>query len=266
MNEEFSFDELDKLLLQHNGKIVHQIWFNLSWKSKKLLAKFSRYRHSWILKNPSFRYICWNEKIALELIKTCFPEYLELYKSYPHHIQRIDALRYFLLYRYGGFYADMDLECVSSVDEIRSSFPGDLCLVETGNKAMGTHVSNLFMFSIPNHPFWPTLFLELYKAREGCWYYTKHLEIMYTTGPAFLNRMYCRYLYKYKFTVFPCELFNPLCLDKSRLQIEKIGLHTIHYGEGSWESGDSKFLIFFYCNWKLLLFVVCVMCTALRRK
>ena len=31
-----------------------------------------------------------------------FPEYLGLYDGYDTHIKRVDAVRYFLLYRYGG--------------------------------------------------------------------------------------------------------------------------------------------------------------------
>lgn len=256
---ELSFEELDNKLLQQKGKIIHQIWFRLSWRSKKLFEKFSRYQQSWIEKNPDWHYVLWNEKLAIALMKTVFPEYVELYKGYKYAIQRIDVLRYFLLFRYGGVYADMDLECISSLSKIRQLFPEDLYFVETGNKALGTHVSNLLMFSVQNHPFWQSLFLELYKSKDSPFFFTKHLEIMYSTGPAFLNRLYFRYVYKHKISVLPCEKFNPICLGVDKLNIDKRDLHTMHYGEGSWESGDSKILIFIYCNWKILAIIILIL-------
>jgi len=39
-----------------------------------------------------------------QLIATKFPWFLDTYKSYPYGIQRADALRYFVLYEYGGVY------------------------------------------------------------------------------------------------------------------------------------------------------------------
>ena len=31
-----------------------------------------------------------------------------MYNNYPKTIQRVDTVRYFILYKYGGIYADMD--------------------------------------------------------------------------------------------------------------------------------------------------------------
>ena len=36
--------------------------------------------------------------------------FLETYDAYPYPIQRADALRYFVVYHYGGIYADLDLQ------------------------------------------------------------------------------------------------------------------------------------------------------------
>ena len=41
-----------------------------------------------------------------------FPKYLGLYDGYDTHIKRVDAVRYFLLYRYGGVYMDLDMTCL----------------------------------------------------------------------------------------------------------------------------------------------------------
>ena len=250
---------IDIFLSGQKGLIIHQIWFNLSFNSKKLFKKFEKYQTSWIVKNCNWRHMLWNEKTALEFMKYKFPEYVDMYLSYKHKIQRIDVLRYFLLYEYGGIYVDMDLECICPIDVFRKEFNKDIYFVETNNKAFGVKVSNLLMFSVPKHIFWKVLFIELNNAQHTPWFYSKHLQIMYTTGPAFLNRVYNKYVYKFKLNTFPSEKFNPLCLGMDYININKNECYTLHYGEGSWESADSKFLIFLYCNYKIILFIIWVL-------
>ena len=255
--EEYNQD-LDSILTAQDGRIIHQIWFRLSRKSKTLFKKFHKYQNSWMVKNPTWKYVLWSEKMALAFMKLKFPEYLDLYNSYPYAIQRIDVVRYFLLYEYGGLYADMDTECITPIDAFRKTFSKKLYLVETGNKAFNNHVSNLMMFSEPKHVFWKSLFLELALNAKQPWYFSKHLLIMYTTGPAFLNRVFLKFKFKYKINVFPQELFNPYCLGMDKINNFQVKekAHVIHYGAGSWESGDSKVIIFFYCNWKIFVFVL----------
>ena len=49
-------------------------------------------------------------------METKFPEFLDLYDGYNSEIQRADAVRYFLLYEYGGVYADLDFESLQPLD------------------------------------------------------------------------------------------------------------------------------------------------------
>ncbi len=256
---EFStFDELDDYLLGQDGYIIHQIWFRLSYGSKKLFKKYAKHRATWRLQNPRWCYLIWNEKLAKEFMKKKFPEFLELFNHYKYHIQRVDALRYFILYEYGGWYADMDMDCLKPLDEARKYYPYNLYLVETPNTAMGTKVSNLLMFSTPKHLFWKKLFIELEKSKESTWFLTKHIEVMYSTGPCFLNRVYSKYQFGMRISTLPSRYFNPHGLSNDVFVPPK-DLFTLHIGAGSWENSDSKVLIFFYCNYKLVLFIVGIM-------
>jgi mannosyltransferase OCH1-like enzyme len=45
-----------------------------------------------------------------DLIKNEYTWFLENFDNYPKHIQRADSVRYFILYHYGGLYADLDCE------------------------------------------------------------------------------------------------------------------------------------------------------------
>jgi mannosyltransferase OCH1-like enzyme len=47
-----------------------------------------------------------------------FPEFLPTYLSYPSGILRADIWRVLVLYKYGGVYADIDVECLKPIDEL----------------------------------------------------------------------------------------------------------------------------------------------------
>ena len=186
------FEDLDKYLLSQKGKIIHQIWFDNILPNKRATQKefesLRKYRDSWILKNPTWKYMCWNVNNSLKLIKTRFSEHLEMYNKYPYNIQRCDSIRYFILHRYGGLYADMDYFCNRPFDEAISVYQNDLYLVESPNRlGDDARVSNSLMYSKPNHSFWKSLFIELEMSRTAPIYYGRHMTIMYTTGPCFLG-------------------------------------------------------------------------------
>lgn len=248
-----NFLELDELLLSHKGKIIHQIWFRLSRKSKKLYLSFEKYRNSWKDKNPRWYHYVWTKENSLSLFKTYFKNYLSLYLSYPYEIQRIDILRYFILLRYGGIYADMDMECINSIE----NYPfKEVCIVESLNRLNDRQVSNSFMYSIPGCLFWKKVISKLRLSKDVPRYYPRHLEIMLSTGPAFLNRMVSRYLHRYRVSILPADKFNPCSLEGIKNEISTKEIYTYHHGAGSWENGDSKFLIFLYLNYKMILFII----------
>lgn len=250
MEEINDIEELDNFLMSQKGKIIHQIWFSISFKSKLLLKKFKKYQHSWIVQNPTWRYMLWNQKNALQFMKFKFPEFLDVYKSYKYDIQRIDALRYFFLYAYGGMYADMDTECVKPIDEFLSFYKKDIYFVEDQSLSIYGHVSNFLMFSKPQNSFWKCLFFHLFESRKIPSYYTKHLQIMYSTGPGFLNKMRNKYLFRYQIGTFPNSLFNPLSKENTILQKDKVCV--IHYSEGSWWGFDSTIFNFIKLNFPVM--------------
>lgn len=257
------FDTLDEYLRGKESKIIHQVWFdNITNKrnARKLFEKLRKYRESWLSKNPTWHYMCWDVKQARDLVKYRFPQHLTLYDSYQHNIQRCDAVRYFFLYRYGGLYADMDYMCNRPWDEVIQHYPGDFYLVETPNKLSNEqHVSNSLMFSKREHTFWLRFFIELEKNANVPVYYGKHMTIMCTTGPIILNRVFNRNKLRDRLDVYPSKLFHPYGLDTEIATLNRQDVYAIHLGHGSWESSDSKFLIFLYREYKLLLFLVVVL-------
>lgn len=260
--EGWSFAQLDQFLLNSNTnqKIIHQIWFDNFKKSRRASRKawesLEKHRKTWKEKNPDWFYICWNKEKSYDLIKYCYPQHLNTYEKYPHHIQRCDAVRYFILHRYGGLYADTDYHCVRPWNEVLEKYKSDLYLVETPNNLGKVHVSNSLMYSKAGHVFWSKFFIYLEIHKDPPSYYGKHMTIMFTTGPAILNRVYNRYKILYKVKSYPWQQFHPFGLTIDSLSIKnKKELYAYHCGQGSWESDDSKYLIFLYKNWRIILFV-----------
>lgn len=257
--EKINITTVHNQLLSYKGKIIHQIWFTFSIKSKKLYQDLKKYRNSWDILNPDWFHYIWTEKIALFFMKLYYPSYVSLYNSYPYAIQRVDVLRYFILQMYGGIYVDMDMECLKSLTYMRNLFPKDIYIIETANSTLGSKVSNSMMFSIPKHPFWKKVIKKLRKNKDTPWYYSRHLSIMYSTGPSFLNRLFTKYQYKLSLNLFPMDLFNPKGISDDVKIIDRNKVYTIHHGAGSWENGDSKIMVILYCNYKIIILIILIL-------
>lgn len=253
------FKTLDTTLLQKNGKIIHQIWFDMGNGN----SPPDNYTKSWHQINTEYTYNLWNETHARELIKTHYKFFLRYYDKYPYTIQRIDALRYFFLHRYGGFYCDTDFECLIPIRKIMKKYLKDVYLVGSPNCVdfLFKSISNSFMYSKPMNKFWKKVHQELI-SRFNNNYYIRHIQIMKTTGPSMLTDLYNKYKDKFKVGLFPYQFFNPCSLCEDRCQ-KTVKMFTIHRNSGSWERLDSQFFKFILCNWKVLvylIFIVIIIC------
>lgn len=248
------FQKQHKLLLTKNNKIIHQVWFGTipnKRKAKKAYESMSIFRKSWDKFN--WHRIEWNKKNSRELIKLYFPEFLKTYDSYPYEIQRIDAIRYFILYTYGGLYVDMDYYCNKPW-----IFDKDIYLVETPNGVIeGEHVSNSMMYSVKSHPFWKFLFIQLELNKTSPYFYPRHFQIMASTGPLILSRTFRKNKLSCRVHILPFRKFHPFGIsdDITKLK-DNSEIYAIHIGKGSWEGSDSKFFLFLYTEWKILLFII----------
>ena len=259
--EDLSFDDFDNYLIKCKGKIIHQIWFGTipnKKTAKKAFKGLRKYRDSWLIQNPSWTYISWNLERCKDLVRSFYSHHKEMYDKYPYQIQRCDVVRYFILHRYGGLYADMDYYCKCPWDNVLREYTNDIYLVETPNKISDeTHVSNSLMYSKPGHVFWNKLFIELEQNQTAPIYYGKHVTIMFTTGPGILNRVYSMYKMRYHLNYYPFKFFHPYGINSDILSLnDKENVYAVHIGKGSWESYDSKWLIFIYQEYGIITFIL----------
>lgn len=128
--------------------------------------------------NPNFNIRIWNETEAHSFIANEYPWFLQTYDTYKHPIQRVDALKYFALYHYGGVYMDLDVACRRPLEPLLQ-FPAWF------PEASPLGVNNDLMASMPRHP----VLLDMTSALAGRnWNLLfPYLTIFWSTGPQFCS-------------------------------------------------------------------------------
>ena len=267
---------IDPILLSKKGKIIHQIWFGTipnKRSAQKAYKTLNVFRDSWKEKNKGWYIIEWDKKMCIEFIQECYPEHNDLFSSYTYEIQRCDAIRYFILHRYGGWYADMDYYCNRSLDEIHNVYKNDVLLVETPNKTFlqeEVHISNSLMYSVPNHNFWKNVIIGLERNCSKKYLLTKHLIVMYTAGPGFLNGLFHSYRELYNIGYLPWKKFHPygVCDDIRNIKFSS-EIYTAHINKGNWAGKDTFIFNVLFSEWQIILFILCLLiplCIYIKRR
>jgi mannosyltransferase OCH1-like enzyme len=103
--------------------IIHFIWFKDLYETHTEISDIPSIgshaptecqRH-----NPDFTVNVWNSSAARSMLETNYEWFLNTYDSYTHPIQRVDAIKYFILDLYGGFYLDLDISCRRSLTPLQ---------------------------------------------------------------------------------------------------------------------------------------------------
>jgi mannosyltransferase OCH1-like enzyme len=97
-------------------RLIHQTWIN-----KAIPGPLAAYVETWRHLHPDWQYRLWTDADLAELVERQFPEYSDLYRSYPLPIMRADFGRYLILKALGGVYADLDAEALAPFDALLRS-------------------------------------------------------------------------------------------------------------------------------------------------
>ena len=155
-------------------RIIHQ-----QWKSKEIPEKWLYATNKCKELNPTYNYTLWTDDAILRFLETYYPWFVPTFKSYPYKIQRIDSVRYFILYHYGGVYIDMDIECRKSFDYIIKNASSKADVILGATAPLG--ITNNFMMSKKGHSFFEFMTADLLNTNG--WYYTPHWTVMMSSGP-----------------------------------------------------------------------------------
>ncbi|MDJ0732643.1 MAG: glycosyltransferase [Nostocaceae cyanobacterium] len=164
-------------------KIIHQVFFS---GEAAIPENYRRYSQTVKEHHPHWEHVFWDETKARKFMEENYSWFLSVFDSYPYPIQRFDAIRYFILHYYGGFYVDMDIECLKPIDDLLEGF--ELVL----SKAYDAY-SNAIMGSVPGHPVWLEVFEGLKKRQDRSLLQNNPLKnsmpyyVSYSTGPVLLS-------------------------------------------------------------------------------
>ncbi|GME66109.1 hypothetical protein GTA08_BOTSDO04291 [Neofusicoccum parvum] len=210
-------------------KIIHQTYRNHS-----IPEHWRPAQQSCVNLHPDYEYKFWTDEDADEFIAQEYPWFLETWRSYPHPIQRADAIRYFALVHFGGIYIDLDDGCNYRLDPLLE-YPAWLPLTAP------IGVSNDVMGSVPHHPFFEMAILALKEYNRN--WRSPYLTVMYSTGPLFLSELREEYLSMEKSPGE--ELFTLMPKDYDRN-----GESMFHSFRGSsWHEDDAKVIFWMGDHW-----------------
>ena len=85
-------------------KVIHQ-----TWKTEELPERWRASRQQCMDLHPDYEHILWTDAKSRAFIAEHYSWFLPTFDAYPYAIQRADAIRYFVLHRYGGIYMDLDM-------------------------------------------------------------------------------------------------------------------------------------------------------------
>jgi inositol phosphorylceramide mannosyltransferase catalytic subunit len=150
---EFGLPAISEQEVANDSGAIPKIIFQ-TWKSHhEMPDNYAYWRASFSRNNPGYRCLLWDDADNRQFIAEKFPWFLTRYDSYPREILRADIIRLFFLYTYGGFYADMDSECVQSLEDMRTM--GDVLLGRMGRDREFEHsIPNAIMASKSRQAFW----------------------------------------------------------------------------------------------------------------
>ena len=225
-----------------------------TWKTKEVPDRWKTSPDSIRKHMPSWNYHLVDDQEMEQVVQTHFPDFYPYWKQFKYPIQRVDAWRYCMLYLYGGIYLDLDFEILKPLDSLFTT-NNEVYLVKSGN--VSSTYTNAFLASKPGAQIWLDM-IEYMKNPPSKWYHnvSKHLHIMYTTGPLALNQVANKT--NTVIGVLPSVLVNPCSVCKIN-QCREMKQAWIKQLDGSsWHSWDSTVYNMAFCNWKILVPILLV--------
>ncbi|MEM7194179.1 MAG: glycosyltransferase [Pseudomonadota bacterium] len=232
--------------LSNKVVLVHQ-----TWKSRNVPERWQKYVDSVQSLICDGQHNLWTDHDNRAFISAHFEWFLPRYDAYPFHIQRVDAIRYFLLYTLGGLYVDMDYEVVKSLDEILDSNDCVLGLepqIHADWHGKNFLLGNAFMYAAaPGHPFFRAVIEEI-SSCDLTLSSDENTFVLETTGPSMLTRVYEQFLEKHTIRIFPSAMLYPALLGSAHsgestpecVTDRYPQAYGVHHHDGTWWKSTSE--------------------------
>ncbi len=198
------------------------------------------------LLNPDYEYLFFDDEQVETFMEREFPQYCELFRSYRFPIQRFDLFRYLAVYRYGGFYFDLDVLLSSGLSDLLDKgcvFPFEGLTFSRYLRSryrMDWEIGNYAFGAAAGHPFIEAIIENCARAQKDPSWVKPMMRglpllsksdfmVLNTTGPGLVSRTLAENADRAKTVtvLFPedvCDVRNWNCFGD-------LGVHLM---EGSW--------------------------------
>ena len=199
------------------------------------------------LLHPDWDYTFFDDEGVSRFIATEFPRFKPVFDRFEHHIQRLDFFRYLAVYRFGGFYFDLDVllsEDLSKLLDEQCVFPFEELTLNSflRRHGMDWEIGNYAFGAAPAHPFLEVVIENCVKAqRDRRWVkvmmagiprmFHADFYVLNTTGPGLISRTFAENpkIADSITILFPENVCDPATW-------HKFGTLGIHLMNGSWRT------------------------------
>jgi hypothetical protein len=200
------------------------------------------------LLHPDWEYLFFDDDDVVRFVHTHFPEYRNVFESFPHRIQRFDFFRYLAVLHFGGFYFDLDVFLSRNLSDLLDHecvFPFEELTINSflrREHRIDWELGNYAFAAAPGSPFLATIVENCARAvTDPGWcaplvngvqaFVRSEFEVLNTTGPGAVTRTFAESTESAK-TVR--VLVAGDVLDPSTWH--KFGDYGVHLMDGSWRS------------------------------
>lgn len=245
-------------------KVMHFVWY----QDTDVPKIFRQVLGTWKKLHPDWKVFLWTQHECEMLIREHYSWFYEHFLNYPWMIQRIDAVRYFIIYHFGGLASDIDMAAKRNMNPLIENYINngyDVILLPSVMDIMGG-LANGFTVAAPKNHFHSKVIRNLMNptvsnlAKYTWWFNPakRHSWIMLSAGPRFITNEKTRYFEldederKSKIGFFEAHKFLP-CKECAPKPCTCPDCYIIMIAGGLWHETDSRMLDRWRCFWEPLI-------------
>lgn len=246
-------------------KIIHQIWYQGINEIPKDLQNNSK---KIINIHQKWKYIIWDDNLVKSYFKNN-RKVLNTYNKLEYMHQKIDFIRYCILYEFGGVYMDMDVTILKPFDKLVETYGNYECILSNINLntidsyALCLHkecLNNGIMICQPKSRFILSLVDEIHKNNECVSYdLNNSMCINRTTGPLLITRIYNEYkekIDKSNIKILNWSYLEP-CILGDLCDVKKNTI-VIHHHNTTWINKIFTTIMYYYLKWKVIIYILLI--------
>ena len=219
-------------------RIIHQ-----TARKEKLSERLAHLQQKVTSLHPEWQYKFYDNAACRKFIEDHAPLLLSCYDQLPRDIQRADLFRYIVVYIEGGFYIDTDMDIQRPLDSLcmHDCVLAQEKLLSENDEGYGVQdrlrVANYMFGAKPYDPFIAKIIVEIANNTSQTTI-TAENDILETTGPGMLTRLYHDYEYAADITLLENKQY--IC-STCQTNSCSFGEYAYHLHLGSWRWENSTF-------------------------